>query len=133
MSNTYKYKAESLAFLRKEIQDTKNAMDKALTTARSFSTRECRQLSKGLSTAIEAEAARNKEVLKVEATRPRGKMATNTANTPTCGVVEEEAAEEGEAEGMTPTDIEGTPHQKPFSNPHIQRWGSHFFQSRMDL
>ena len=63
VSNAYKYKAESLAFLRKEIQATKNALDKAQTTARSFSTRERCQLCKGLSTAIEAEAARNKEVL----------------------------------------------------------------------
>ena len=39
-------------------------------------------------------------------------MATNTAHTPTRGAAEEEAAEEGEAEGTTPTDIDGTPHQK---------------------
>ena len=38
-------------------------MDKALTTARSFNTRERRQLSKGLRAATEAEAAKNKEVL----------------------------------------------------------------------
>ena len=67
-SNTYK--AEKLAFLRKEIKTTKNAMDKALTTARSFSTRERQQLSKGLSTAIEAEALKDKEVLKVEDNLP---------------------------------------------------------------
>ena len=51
-----------MAFLRKEFQATKkkkkNAMDKALTTAISFSTRERRQLSKGLSAATEAEAAK---------------------------------------------------------------------------
>ena len=67
-SNTYK--AEKLAFLRKEIKTTKNAMDKALTTARSFSTRERQQLSKGLSAAIEAEALKDKEVLKVEDNLP---------------------------------------------------------------
>ena len=65
-----KYKAESLAFLRKEIQATKNALDKAQTTARSFSTRERRQLCKGLSAAIVAEAAKNKEVLEVEDNLP---------------------------------------------------------------
>ena len=42
-------------------------------------------------------------------------MATNTTHTPTRGVAEEDAAEEGEAaEGMTPTDTDGTPHQKLF-------------------
>ena len=52
-SNAFnKYKAESLAFLGKEIQATKRAMDSALTTARSF---------KGLSAAIAAEAAKNKD------------------------------------------------------------------------
>ncbi len=58
-----KYKADSLAFVRKEIQATKNAMDRALTVARSFSTKERRKLSIGLSAAKEAEAAKNKEVL----------------------------------------------------------------------
>ena len=53
-------------------------------------------------------------------------MATNTTHTPTHGVAEEEAAEEEEAEGTTPTDIDGTPHQKPFSRPHLQRRGSFF-------
>ena len=61
-----KYKADSLAFVRKEIQATKNAMDGALTVARSFSTKERRELSTGLSAAIEAEAAKNKEVLEAE-------------------------------------------------------------------
>ena len=41
-------------------------------------------------------------------------MATNTTHTPRCGVAKEEAAEEGEAEGTTPTDTDGTPHQKLF-------------------
>ena len=58
-----KYKADSLAFVQKEIQPTKNAMDRALTVARSFSTEERRKLSIGLSAAKEAEAAKNKEVL----------------------------------------------------------------------
>ncbi len=58
-----KYKADSLAFVRKEIQATKNAMDRALTVARSFSAKERRKLSIGLSAAKEAEAAKNKEVL----------------------------------------------------------------------
>ena len=49
-------------------------------------------------------------------THPREK-ATNTAHTPTHEAAEEEAAEEGEAEGTTPKDIDGTPHQK-----------NHFFQ-----
>ena len=61
-----KYKADSLAFVRKEIQATKNAMDGALTVARSSSTKERRELSTGLSAAIEAEAAKNKEVLEAE-------------------------------------------------------------------
>ena len=69
-------------------------MDKAQTTARSFSTRERWQRSKGLSAAIEAEAAKNKEVLEVEATRPRGKTATNTAHTPTRGLAEVLEAED---------------------------------------
>ena len=38
-------------------------MDRALTVARSFSTKERRKLSIGLSAAKEAEAAKNKEVL----------------------------------------------------------------------
>ena len=47
-SNAFnKYKAESLAFLGKEIQATKRAIDSALTTARSFNTKERRQLSRG--------------------------------------------------------------------------------------
>ena len=63
-SNAFnKYKVESLAFLGKEIQATKMAMDSALTTARSFNTKERRQLSKGLSAAIAAKAAKNKEIL----------------------------------------------------------------------
>ena len=45
-------------------------MDKAQTTARSFNTRERRQLCKGLSAAIAAEAAKNKEVLEVEDNLP---------------------------------------------------------------
>ncbi|MCB4746249.1 MAG: hypothetical protein LGB68_03725 [Sulfurovum sp.] len=62
-----KYKADSLAFVRKEIQATKNAMDGALTVARSFSTKERRELSIGLSAAIEAEAVKkHKEVLEAE-------------------------------------------------------------------
>ena len=44
-------------------------------------------------------------------THPREK-ATNTAHTPTHEAAEEEAAEEGEAEATTLTDIDGTPHQK---------------------
>ena len=68
-SNTFnKYKAESLAFLGKEIQATKRAMDSALTTARSFNTRERRQLSKGLSAAI---AVKNREVLDAEDNPPQ--------------------------------------------------------------
>ena len=42
-------------------------MDKALMTSRSFSTR----LSKGLSAAIEVEAAKNKEVLEAEDNPPQ--------------------------------------------------------------
>ena len=49
-------------------------------------------------------------------THPREK-ATNSADTPTHEAAEEEAAEEGEAEGTTPKDIDGTPNQK-----------NHFFQ-----
>ena len=71
-SNAFnKYKAESLAFLGKEIQATKRAMDSALTTARSFNTRQRRQLSKGLSAATAAEAAINKEVLDAEDNPPQ--------------------------------------------------------------
>ena len=71
-SNAFKkYKAESLAFLGKEIQATKRAMDTALTTARSFNTKERRQLSKGLSAAIAAEAAKNKEILDAEDNPPQ--------------------------------------------------------------
>ena len=66
-------------------------------------------------------------------THPREK-ATNSADTPTHEAAEEEAAEEGEAEGMTPKDIEGTPNQKNhfFQDPP-QRRGSHFFPRRVDL
>ena len=66
-----KYKAESLAFLGKEIQATKRAMDSALTTARSFNTKERQQLSKGLSAAIAAEATQNKEILDAEDNPPQ--------------------------------------------------------------
>ena len=48
----------------------KRAMDSALTTARSFNTKERRQLSNGLSAAIAAEAAKNKEVLDAEDNPP---------------------------------------------------------------
>ena len=111
-SNAFnKYKAESLAFLGKEIQATKMAMDSALTTARSFNTKERRQLSKGLSAAIAAEAAKNKEILDAEDNPPQ-REATNTAHTPTHEAAEEEAAEEGEAEATTLKDIDGTPTKK---------------------
>ena len=66
-----KYKAESLAFLGKEIQTTKMAMETALTTAKSSNTKELRQLSKGLNAAIAAEAAKNKEVLGAEDNPPQ--------------------------------------------------------------
>ena len=52
-------------------------------------------------------------------THPREKMATSTAHTPTHEAAEEEAAEEGEADGTTPKDIDGTPHEKiTFFNPN---------------
>ena len=71
-SNAFnKYKAESLAFLGKEIRATKRAMDSALTTARSFNTRQRRQLSKGLSAATAAEAAKSKEVVDAEDNPPQ--------------------------------------------------------------
>ena len=71
-SNAFsKYKAESLAFLGKEIQATKRIMDTALTTAKSFNAKERRQLNKGLSAAIAAEAAKNKELLDAEDNPPQ--------------------------------------------------------------
>jgi len=57
--------------LEKKLQATKMAMDSALTTARSFNTKERRQLSKGLSAAIAAEAARNKEIVEAEDNQPQ--------------------------------------------------------------
>ena len=56
------------------------------------------------------------------------------------GNAEEEAAEEGEAEGTTPTDIDRTPNQKiTFFKPPLpppppfNGGGSHFFQRRIYL
>ena len=68
-------------------------------------------------------------------THPREK-ATNTAHTPTHEAAEEEAAEEGEAEATTLTDIDGTPPPKKnsfFFKTPPQRRGSHFFPRRVDL
>ncbi len=103
-------------------------MDRALTVARSFSTKERRKLSIGLSAAKEAEAAKNKEVL--------GKPAIRTAHTPTHEAVEEKAAGEEEARGTTPTDTDGTPHQflfiyfliKLLSTPNFDGGGHTFSQ-----
>ena len=57
------------------------------------------------------------------------------------GDAEEEAAEEGEAEGTTPTDIDRTPNQKitffkpplPPPPPTFNGGGSHFFQRSIYL
>ena len=60
-------------------------------------------------------------------THPREKIATNTAHTPTHEAAEEEAAEEGEAEGTTPKDIDGTPHQKQSFFKTPLNGGGHIF------
>ena len=128
-----KYKADSLAFVRKEIQATKNAMDRALTVARSFSTKERRKLSIGLSAAKEAEAAKNKEVLGETSYQNRPHPYTRSGG--------RESSRKGRSMGddshrywwdPTPIFIYLFFNQT-FVNTQLRRRGSHFFPRRKDL